>query len=102
MSPHYNPAVLLQDAPMLVATWVIAISGIIAALAAVRSAALVRKGIEDQTKNFEKQSTAYRLSLSVDVAFRLDSKFDDEKFKKLRSLAAGALLHHKDEEDAEY
>lgn len=86
---------------MLCATWIIALAGILASLAAIASAFYVRKGIEEQTKNFEKQTNAYQLSLSVDVALRLDRQFNETEFRKSRSMAAKALLAHANEELAE-
>ena len=67
---------------MLLATCIIAIAGIVSALAAVVSTIAVRNGITEQTKNFEKQATAYRLSLSVEAAFRLEEFFDQPEIPK--------------------
>ncbi|HXM22200.1 MAG TPA: hypothetical protein VN948_13160 [Terriglobales bacterium] len=86
---------------MLCATWIIAFAGVLAALAAIASALYVRKGIAEQTRNFEKQTTAYQLSLSVEMALRLDQQFNQIEFRKIRSLAAKALLYHANEGIAE-
>jgi hypothetical protein len=79
---------------MLCATWIIAFASILAALAAIASAFIVRKGIEEQTRNFEKQTATYQLSLSVELALRLDQQFNQTEFRKIRSRAAKALLSH--------
>jgi hypothetical protein len=86
---------------MLCATWIIAFAGILAALAAIASAFYVRKGIEEQTRNFEKQTASYQLSLSVEMALRFDQQFNQAEFRKIRSSAGRALLTHKDEALAE-
>lgn len=86
---------------MLCATWIIAFASIVAASAAIASAFVVRSGIEKQTNNFEKQANAYQLALSVEMALKLDRQFNEAGFKKLRSLAAKALLSHEAEKDTE-
>jgi hypothetical protein len=86
---------------MVCATWIIAFASIIAALAAIASSFYVRKGIEEQTRNFEKQTISYQLSLSADMALRLEQQFNQTTFKKIRSLAAKSLLSHDDEAAAE-
>lgn len=86
---------------MLCATWIIALAGVLAALAAIASAIYVRQGIKEQTRNFERQTNAYQLSLSVELALRLDQQFNQIEFRKTRSLAARALLSGENEQLAE-
>jgi hypothetical protein len=86
---------------MVCATWIIAIASIITALAGIASALYVRWGIKEQTASFEKQSTTYRLSLSLDLALRLDDRFNRPEFKEARSRAAAALLARQNESEAE-
>ncbi len=86
---------------MPVSEWIPASAAVVAALAAVVSAYFVGKSIQQQTRNFEKQSAAYGLSLSADTALKFDTTFNAPTFKKVRSRAAKALLTHTNEAEAE-
>jgi hypothetical protein len=82
---------------MSVSTWI----NVVLAVTAVISACVVWEGIKEQNVNFEKQSAAYQLALSADTALKFDARFNEPGFKRLRSIAAKALLTHTSEEEAE-
>ncbi|MGC9291119.1 MAG: DUF4760 domain-containing protein [Acidobacteriaceae bacterium] len=46
---------------------------------------------------FWKQNKSYKESLALELAMKLDEKFNSKKFRKLRSLAAQALLNQGNE-----
>ncbi len=82
--------------------WIIAAASIVMAIASAASAWVVYKGIVDQNKNFERQSLAYRLALSADIALKFEDRFNEPTFVLMRSNAALAFMNHMNEGEAEH
>jgi len=93
--------VVMNDAQLIYASWVMAAATVAAALAAIASAQYARKAISDQQKNFDKQLAEYRLTLSSETVLKFQAAFDETNFKKARVAAAQALLNGQDEHAAE-
>jgi hypothetical protein len=91
----------MDNSALILATLVMAIATVVAAIAAIASASYARKAVNEQQANFVKQLEEYRLSLFAQTTLKFEEKFNDLHFKQIRSIAAGALLNKRDEEEAE-
>jgi len=71
------------------------------ALAAMGSAWAAIFAVKKQNENFEQSSRDFRLSLSAELALKLDDRFNSDEFRRSRSIAARALLRQDGMNDAE-
>jgi hypothetical protein len=69
---------------------------IILAIVSIASTWIAYSGIRSQTEEGRRSAKSFRLSLSVDLALKLEERFNTERFCQIRSAAARALLEGRD------
>jgi len=74
---------------------------VVTAVAAIGSTWAAIIAVKKQNENFEQSSRHFRLSLSAELALKLDDRFNSDQFRKCRCLAAKSLLRQNEMVDSE-
>lgn len=77
------------------------IATVVTAFAAIGSTWAAIFAVKRQNENFERSNQGFRLSLSADLALKLDGTFNSNAFRKSRAVAAKSLLRQEEMVESE-